>query len=90
MGSLCYYIVESMEQQECCLTWWTRQIGESDSNGSSEVCRGISSTLAKRPPKDHPPPKKWSPPPLNWYKVNMDDTVFRDQGSIGVGVVIRN
>ena len=29
-------------------------------------------------------------PPLNWYKVNMDSAVFKDQGSIGVGVVIRN
>ena len=42
------------------------------------------------PPKINPPPKKWSPPPLNWYKVNVDDAVFRDQGGIGVGVVIRS
>ena len=41
--------------------------------------------LPSNPPKIIPPPKKWSPSPLNWYKVNVDGTVFRDQGSTGVG-----
>ena len=34
--------------------------------------------LPSNPPKIIPPPKKWSPSPLNWYKVNVDGTVFRD------------
>ena len=44
-------------------------------------------SISQRP---HRPPKRWSPSPHVWYKVNMDGVVFRDQGKIGVGVVIRN
>ena len=34
--------------------------------------------------------KHWSPPPQDWYKVNVDAAVFREQGTCGIGVVIRN
>nr|XP_023898594.1 uncharacterized protein LOC112010485 [Quercus suber] len=42
------------------------------------------------PPSFKNPSKSWSPPPPNWYKVNKDEAVFKEQGSINVGVVIRN
>ena len=36
------------------------------------------------------PPTKvsWSPPSHNWYKINVDGAVFRDQKAAGVGVIV--
>ena len=41
-------------------------------------------------PRPLPKHKHWSPPPQDWYKVNVDAAVFREQGTCGIGVVIRN
>ncbi len=38
------------------------------------------------------PPKRsahWAPPPFNWYKANVDGTVFYDIQKIGIGVVFQ-
>ncbi|KAL0004652.1 hypothetical protein SO802_012213 [Lithocarpus litseifolius] len=32
----------------------------------------------------------WRPPKQGWYKVNTDGAVFKEAGSCGIGVVIRN
>ena len=32
----------------------------------------------------------WKPPPRPILKVNSDDDIFREQNSVGVGVVIRD
>ena len=34
--------------------------------------------------------KHWFPPPQDWYKVNVDAAVFKEQGTCGFRVVIRN
>ena len=31
---------------------------------------------------------KWEPPAFHFYKVNVDETVFKEQKEAGVGVVI--
>ena len=41
-------------------------------------------------PRPLPKHKHWSPPPQDWYKVNVDAAVFREQGTCGIEVVIRN
>ena len=33
---------------------------------------------------------QWRPSELGWYKINIDVAVFKEEGSCGVGVVIRN
>ena len=42
----------------------------------------------------HPPqpydPNLWRPPPLGWYKVNVDGAVFKELGHYGIGVVVQN
>ena len=30
----------------------------------------------------------WTPPPKGWYKVNVDDAVFKESGSYGIGIII--
>ena len=32
----------------------------------------------------------WTPPSDGWYKVNVDEVVFNELGSCGIGIVIRN
>lgn len=35
-------------------------------------------------------PRRWSPPPQGWVKVNIDTAVFENLGCIGVGCVVRD
>lgn len=43
-------------------------------------------------PKQPAPPRtaRWTPPYDGWYKVNVDRAVFKESGSCGIGIVIRN
>ena len=43
-------------------------------------------------PKLPSPPRIaiWTPPSDGWYKVNVDEVVFNELGSCGIGIVIRN
>ena len=34
--------------------------------------------------------KSWSPLQIGWYKVNIDEAVFKDIGHCGIGEVVRN
>ena len=39
---------------------------------------------------DHSEGLRWKPPDSGLYKINFDDALFADQGSAGIGVVIRD
>ena len=43
-------------------------------------------------PKQLAPPRteRWIPLSEGWYKVNVNGTVFKESGSCGIGIVIRN
>ena len=43
-------------------------------------------------PKQPAPPRieRWIPLSEGWYKVNVNGTVFKESGSCGIGIVIRN
>ncbi|KAM3688048.1 hypothetical protein ACJW31_10G121100 [Castanea mollissima] len=48
-----------------------------------------SFSVFPHPPRPHGP-GFWKPPPLGWYKVNVDGVVFKEFGHCGIGVVVRN
>ena len=33
---------------------------------------------------------RWTPPRVEWYKVNVDGAVFKESSSCGIGIIIRN
>ena len=33
---------------------------------------------------------RWSPPPSDWYKANVDATIFEDVGRAGLEMIIRD
>ena len=43
-------------------------------------------------PKQPVPPRidRWTPPSEGWYKVNVDEAKFKESGSCGIGIIIRN
>ena len=43
-------------------------------------------------PRQNALPRKvgQTPPSEGWYKVNVDGVVFKESGSCGIGIVIRN
>ena len=48
---------------------------------------------AAQPRKQPTPPwplSKWFPPVKDYYKVNFDGTVFKEEDKVGIGVIIRN
>ena len=36
------------------------------------------------------PPMQWQPPAHQQYKINFDETLFKDENQVGIGVVIRD
>lgn len=35
-------------------------------------------------------PTSWRPPPLSWFKLNFDASIFKELGATGVGAIICN
>ena len=52
-----------------------------------EETKGEKITQRRAHPSDA---QLWTPPKQGWYKVNTDGAVFRESGSCGIGVVVKN